>query len=127
MSPFTSALRALQGSLIDEIDDEAAEVGGVLDFVLGFAEDDAEDARLLAEVLERIAVVALERDAVDFHEAGQVVVLGDGGPVVVGRTGALVVHFEEEEIGELLDVIAVRDAVIAEKIAVVPDFGDEIG
>jgi hypothetical protein len=47
--------------------------------------------------------------------------------VVVTRAGALVVHFEEEEIGELLDVIAVRDAVIAEKIAVVPDFGDEIG
>jgi hypothetical protein len=47
--------------------------------------------------------------------------------VVVGRTGALEVHFEEEKISELLHVIAVGDAVIAEEIAVVPDFGDEIG
>ena len=51
-------------------------MGGVLDFVLGFAEDDAEDARLLAEVFEGVAVVAFERDAIEFDEAGPVVVLG---------------------------------------------------
>jgi hypothetical protein len=34
------------GFLIDEIDDEAAQVGGVLDLVLGFAENDAENAVL---------------------------------------------------------------------------------
>ena len=102
-------------------------MGGVLDFVLGFAEDDAENARFLAQIFEGVAVVALEWDAVHFHEAGPVVIFGDGGLVVVGRTGALVVHFEEEEIGELLDVIAVGDPVIAKEIAVIPDFGDEIG
>jgi hypothetical protein len=41
--------------LIDEIDDEAAQMGGVLDLVLGFPEDDAEDARLFAEIFESIA------------------------------------------------------------------------
>jgi hypothetical protein len=30
-------------------------VGGVLDLVLGFPEDDAEDARLFAEIFESIA------------------------------------------------------------------------
>jgi hypothetical protein len=49
--------------LIDEIDDEAAQVGGVLDLVLGFAKDDAQDAGLLAEIFERVAVMFFERDA----------------------------------------------------------------
>jgi hypothetical protein len=47
--------------------------------------------------------------------------------VLVGRAGLLVVHLEEEEIGELLDVVAVGNPVIAEEVAVVPDFVDEIG
>jgi len=114
------------GFLIDEIDYEAAEMRGVLDFVLGFAEDNAENARFLGEVFEGIAVVAFEREAVHFHETGPVVVFGDGGFVIVRRAGALVVHLEEEEIGELFDVIAVGDSVIAKEVAVVPDFGDEI-
>ena len=34
---------------------------------------------------------------------------------------ALIVHFEEEEVGELLDVVAVGEAVVAEDGAVVPE------
>jgi hypothetical protein len=109
--------------LIDEIDDEAAQVSGVLDLVLGFAENDAEDARLFAEIFQCVAVMSFERQAVQFDEAGSVVVFGDGGLVFVGRAGALV-HFEEEKIGELLDIIAVGDSVVAEEVAVVPDFVD---
>ena len=115
------------GLLVDEVDDEAAQVGGVLDLVLGFAEDDAEDARLFAEIFEGVAVVSFERQAVELDEAGPVVIVGDGGLLVVGRAGPLVVHLEKEKIGELLDVVAVRDSVIAEEVAIVPDFVDEIG
>jgi hypothetical protein len=50
-----------------------------------------------------------------------------GRDLVVGRAGTLVVHFEKQKIGELLDVVAVGDAVIAKQVAVVPDFVDEIG
>jgi len=57
------------GLLVDEIDDEAAQVGGVLDLVLGFAEDDAEDARLFAEIFEGVAVVSFERQAITFFDA----------------------------------------------------------
>jgi hypothetical protein len=60
-----------------------------------------------------------ERQAVHFNEAGPVVVFGDGGLSVVGRTGPLVVHFEEEKISELFDVVAVGNTVIAEEVAVV--------
>ena len=47
--------------------------------------------------------------------------------MVPWRLGALVRHFEEEQIGELLDVIAIGEAVIAEDVAVVPEFVDEGG
>ena len=77
--------------LIDEIDDEAAQVGRVLDLVLGFPEDDIEDTRLFAEIFEGVAVMSFEREAVQFDEAGSVVIFGDGGLAVVGRTGPLVV------------------------------------
>jgi hypothetical protein len=115
------------GFLIDEIHDEAVQVGGVLDLVLGFAEDDAENTRLLAEIFEDIAVMLFKRDAVHLDEAGPVVIFGDGGLLVVRRAGPLVIHFEEEEVGELLDVVAVRDSVVAEEVAVVPDFVYQVG
>jgi hypothetical protein len=36
-------------------------------------------------------------------------------------------HFEKQQKGELFDVIAVGEAVIAEDVAVVPEFVDESG
>jgi hypothetical protein len=102
-------------------------VGGVLDLVLGFAKNDAEDARLFAEIFEGVAVVSFERDAVELDEAGPVVIFGGSGLLVIRRAGPLVVHLEEEKISELLDVVTVGDAVVAEQIAVVPDFVDEVG
>jgi hypothetical protein len=55
--------------LVDEIDDEAAQMRGVLELVLGFPENDAEDARLLAEIFEGIALTTFERQAVQLNEA----------------------------------------------------------
>ena len=38
------------------------------------------------------------------------------------RFGLLVRHFQEQQIGQLFHIIAVTDAVIAEDIAVIPEF-----
>ena len=38
----------------------------------------------------------------------------------------VLVHLEEEQIGELLDVIAVAHPVIAEDVTVVPEFLDDV-
>jgi hypothetical protein len=35
-------------------------------------------------------------------------------------------HLEEEQVGELLDVVAVGEAVVAEDIAVVPELLDNL-
>ena len=40
---------------------------------------------------------------------------------------ALVGHLEEQQVGQLLDVVAVVDAVVAEGVAEAPEFADDIG
>src|SRR5205085_2421486 len=40
--------------------------------------------------------------------------------------GALVGHLEEEQIGDLLDVVAVVDAVMAKGVAEAPELGDDV-
>ncbi|MEA2594697.1 MAG: hypothetical protein QOF01_1166, partial [Thermomicrobiales bacterium] len=35
-------------------------------------------------------------------------------------------HLEEEEVGELLDVVAVGEAVVAADVAIVPEFLDDL-
>lgn len=37
-------------------------------------------------------------------------------------------HFEEEQEGELLDIVAVRKAIVAKEVAVIPEFlNDSVG
>ena len=46
---------------------------------------------------------------------------------VVWRAAALVCHFQKQQIGELLDVITVAHAVVAQDVALVPEFPDDGG
>src|SRR5712691_8809010 len=50
--------------LVDQVDDEAAQLGRILDLVLSFAEDDAEHALAFAERVEHVPVVRFEIVAV---------------------------------------------------------------
>ena len=43
------------------------------------------------------------------------------------RDALLVGHLEEEQVGDLLDVVAVVDAVVAEGVAEAPEFLDDVG
>lgn len=45
--------------------------------------------------------------------------------LVVVRAAALVGHFGEQQVGELLDIVAIRYAVVAKDVAVVPGFLDD--
>jgi hypothetical protein len=47
--------------------------------------------------------------------------------VVIRRPAALVRHLEEQQVGELLDVVAIAHPVVAQEVAVVPDLLDEGG
>ena len=47
--------------------------------------------------------------------------------VVEAQLGHLVGELEEEQVGDLLDVVAVTDPRVLEHMGVVPDFGDDGG
>src|SRR5690606_10527153 len=112
---------------VDEVADQPAELGRVADLVLGLAEDQAEQAVLLAEELEGLAVVLLERLAVLGCQRLPVVALGHGRRPLPRRRRVLVGHLQEQQIGELLGVVAVGQAVVTQDVAVGPELVDEVG
>jgi len=124
---FLNATRPEAGPLlfIYEVHDEPAELGRVLDFVLRLAEDHTQHSTLFTQLNQDVAVLAVKVFAVQVFEAVPAQVLGDDGGFAVRRFGLLVRHFQEEQEGELFDVVTVREAVIAEEIAVVPEFLDD--
>jgi hypothetical protein len=69
--------------------------------------------------LERVAVLREERGPV---EAGR-----DEGLPTPRRLGALVGHLQKQEKCELLDVVAIREAVVAQDVAVGPELLDDLG
>ena len=99
--------------------DEAAQLGRVLDAVLRLAKDDGDQARALAQLGQDVAVMGFERVAVALEQALPAQVLRDGAGLAQ-LAHLLVGHLEKEQVRELLDVIAVRDAVVAQDVAVIP-------
>ena len=57
-------------------------------------------------------------------EVGPAVAFGDR-LLLAGQRGALVRHLEEEQEGELLDVVQVREPVVAQDVAVAPELLDD--
>ena len=104
--------------LVDQAD-QLLEVDRVGEARLRAAEDVAEHSRLAAELAQGLGVGVGEVGAALLAEVGPVGVLGK-------VEGALVGHLEEEQIRDLLDVVAVVDAVVAEGVAEAPELGDDV-
>ena len=62
---------------------------------------------------EAVAVVIEQLVAVFLEQAGPGVLFWHRAGLLVGRLGALVGHLEEQQVGELLNVVAIRHAVVA--------------
>ena len=71
-----------------------------------------------------MAIMNFQLVAVLGEQAGPVEAFGNGRRLVEWRPALLVRHLEEEQKRQLLDVIAVRQPVIAQDVAVVPEFLD---
>lgn len=67
----------------------------------------------------RFERLAIQDFAVFFEQGAPAQLFRDGAGLA--KQGILIVHFQEDEIGKLLDVIAIGNAVVAQDIAVVPD------
>ncbi len=93
----------------------------VPDLVLRLAEDQRQRARLLAQLFQRVAVVVEQRIAVLGQQCGPGVGGGDEAGLAVRRAAALVRHLDEQQVGELLDVVAIAHAVVAQDAAAIPE------
>jgi len=69
--------------------------------------------------------VNFELRVLELLEAGPVILLRHAHVPVVRGLAAFVGHLEEDEVSELLEVVAVAHAVVAEGRAEAPDFGDD--
>ncbi len=111
--------------LVDQIHDQPPQLGRVLELVLRLIEDQPEQALLVAQRLKRVAVVIEQLVTVFFDQTRPVVAFRYRAFLVVRRLGALVGHLEKQQISELLDVVAIRHAVVAQDVAVIPEFLDD--
>jgi hypothetical protein len=103
-----------------------AQLGRILDLVLRLAEDDRDETRSLAETGQQVPVVAFQIVAVQPKETGPVK-FGRYGTRLAEHGAVLVVHLEEQQVGELLYVVAIGHAVVAQDIAVVPEALNDCG
>ncbi len=112
--------------LVDQVHDQAAQQGGVLDLRLGLLEDRPQHPRLAAQVFEDVAVVGLQAVALLRQQARPVVALGHDGLAAVGRLGLLVGHLQEQQEGDLLRVGHVGQAVVPQDVCEVSRLGDHL-
>src|SRR5262249_15784225 len=104
--------------LVDE-PEQLLEADGVAEAGLSAGEDIAQQSGLRSECAQRVHVMVRQLRAALGEERG---------PVAVRRQvdAALVGHLEEEQIGDLLDVVAVVDPVVAEGVAEPPESLDNV-
>ncbi len=105
--------------IVDE-GDQPFEVHGVVEAGHGLGEDVAEQARLFAQGFQRISIVVEKRLTGFLLEAFPVEACRNGNGLLVG-------HFQEQQIGELFDVVTVVDAVMAQRVAKSPELVYNVG
>ena len=105
--------------LVDEVLDELLQLGRGLDPVAGLAEDHAQHVVARSQLSEDLAVVGFERGSRPAQQRLPVVLDGHH-PLAVQQLVLLVGHLQEQQVGELLQVVAVGQPVVAQHIAEVP-------
>ena len=111
---------------VDQVHDQPAQRGRVLNLGPGLLEDFAEHPRLLAEFFEAVPVVRFQLVAVPLQQVPPAEFRRHDGRPVVRRLGQFVGHLEEEQEGDLLRVGHVRQAVVAQDVGEVPGFADDL-
>lgn len=103
----------------------AVQNGGIADLVGGLLEDFSQQPALFAQLFEDRLVFLFQFRALEGVHVRPGVAGGDAGLLVIGWSGILIRHFEEDQVGELLQVVPVGYAVVPQGIAHAPDLGDD--
>ena len=107
--------------------DQPKELGRIGDLVLCLGENLAQHASLLAKPAKQGNVVRFKLRAAAGGETRPAIVFGDADIAAVGRSGVFVRHLEEDQVGQLFKVVAVADAVVAQRGTEAPDLRDDGG
>ena len=116
------AVHAVPVELVD-LGYQRGEGGGLFDEAAGVGEDFLHQRRAVAAQMDQQYFVELQpiRRGPDFQI----------GPAIACRElifgAGFLGHLEEEQIGQLGDVLVIGDAVILEDVAEVPELGDDVG
>ena len=81
---------------------------------------------LIAQPLQYSAVLIFQLCALERVHIRPSITFRDAGFSLVRRAGVFIGHFQENQVGKLLKIIAVRYTIISQRIAKSPDFGDDI-
>jgi len=112
-------VHAQPGFAVDQVN-QPFELGRVPDFVLRFAEDDRYQVAAFAQFGQGLGLLALQFIAFQMAQTIPVVPVRDSaGLAQFGDV--FVVHFQEQQVGQLFQVVTVRDAVITQHVAIIPD------
>ena len=101
---------------------DTVEDGDVADLIDSPLEDLAQDAALLAELLQGGFILDFQLRAPQGVHIRPGVALGNARIPIIGRTGILIGHLQEQQIRQLLQIIAIGYPVIPQGIAHGPDF-----
>ena len=107
--------------------DQPVELGRILDFVLRFGEYLAEHTFLGAQRTQQLHIQNFEFGTFLVFQTLPAVLLGNAHIAIVGRFGILIRHFQEDQIGELFQIIAIAHPIVAQGGTETPDFGDDRG
>ncbi len=93
--------------------DQLLQVDRLAELGEGPCEDVSQDPPLLSERAQDLSVVIQEVSARALPESGPAATLGKGEALLVGE-------LQEQEVGELLDIVAIVDPVVPQRIAESP-------
>ena len=106
--------------VIEQVDDNLPQERRVVYLAARPLEDDAEHPPLRAQLLETGAVLLFERGAVEVQQSLPTELRWHDWLVLVGRLGELIRHFEEEQKGQLLDVLETGEPSVAQHAGIAP-------
>ena len=110
---------------VDQLDDEPAQLGRVLNLVLRLGENLPEDARLAAQHQQRLDVLHLQLGAAFALQALPVAGSGNADIAAIGWLAIFVGHLQEDQVGQLLQIVAVADPIVAQGGTETPNLGDD--
>ena len=105
--------------------DNAVQDGGVVDLVGSAPEDLAQGTALFTQSLQDGFILPLQLCTLQITHIRPAAALRDASLALVRGLCVLVGHFQKDQVGELLQIVAVGHAVIPQRPAHPPDLGDD--